>query len=562
MAQTTGQQLIAKAGKFHSAGKYPQAEKIYRQLLKANPNDLTLLRILGMLERDRRNLKAAIEWFMVAKQISGNDPVILAELALTLDQAGKGDKAMEIAAKAQNAKPNDMTIAIFYAKMCLARGLATEAGIAIEQAIDTDPENIEAWKLLSMAVNSSGTLPVPLKFATKLISLQEHEAQPHATLATAHRLNGNFKEAFASYERALAFDPSLEEAIAGMAEVLVSLGKTQEAEKFLLDSPNSNSVLVALAKVRIARKLEKPNRAISAIDSVLSPSLSPYHQSNLLMHKGRVLDELERYDEAWSCWKEANKLHGGKFDLHSHIKFVNSIIETPSTDAGLSNSKQPLFIIGMYRSGTTLLEQILGAHPQIDAAGEVDQMLRFANESPYPKCVSEPNKNWPQQYLDRLRSDNTFCTDKLPSNYLHVGLIHRLFPKAIIIHTTRNPLDTCVSCYSNSFTANHAYTSDLSDLAGVYKQYQRVMEHWNTLLPNRIYEVSYESLVEDLEGTVRGVLEHIDVKFDPACLEFYNVRRIAVTPSADQVRRPIYSSSVGRHKHFESHLGELTSLQQ
>ena len=146
-------------------------------------------------------------------------------------------------------------------------------------------------------------------------------------------------------------------------------------------------------------------------------------------------------------------------------------------------------------------------------------------------------------------------------NYLHIGLIHTLFPNAKIIHTTRNSLDTCVSCYSNSFSANHAYTSNLEDLAGVYEQYQKIMQHWNDKLPNRIYEVPYEKLVRNLEETINGVLRHIGVEFDPACLEFYNFRRIAITPSADQVRRPIYSSSVGRHKHFESHLDELTSLQ-
>jgi hypothetical protein len=279
------------------------------------------------------------------------------------------------------------------------------------------------------------------------------------------------------------------------------------------------------------------------------------------MHRGRVLEEMDRHDEAWHAWEEGNKLHGGKFDLDAHVKLVDAIIETPISTTGISEATQPIFIVGMFRSGTTLLEQILGAHPDIDAAGEVNQILRFVNEMPYPQCVTEPNTSWPAQYLERLNSDAKFCTDKMPMNYLHVGLIHTLFPNATIIHTTRNPLDTCVSCFSNSFSANHAYTSNLNDLAVVYKQYQRIMAHWNQVLPNRIYEVPYESLVENIEGTVRGVLEHIAVDFDPACLEFYNIRRIAVTPSADQVRKPIYTSSVGRHKHFASHLGELNTLQ-
>ena len=226
MTQLSGQQLIAKAGKLHSAGKYPQAEKIYRQLLKANPNDLTLLRILGILERDRKNLRAAIDWFTTAKQVSGNDPVIQAELALTLEQAGKADEAMALAEEAQNTNPTNMSIALFFAKMCLARGLPVKAGYALEQAIDSDPENVEAWHLLSMAVNSSGTLPVPLKFARKLIQLQPTNAMPHATLATSHRLNGNLEEALASYQRAYDLDPTLSEAIAGLAEVLESLNRS------------------------------------------------------------------------------------------------------------------------------------------------------------------------------------------------------------------------------------------------------------------------------------------------------------------------------------------------
>jgi tetratricopeptide (TPR) repeat protein len=560
MAKLTGQQHIQKAGKFHSAGKYGQAERIYRQLLKANPNDLTLLRMLGMLERDRRNLKGALHWFTLAKQVSGNDPIILAELALTLEQSGKSDHAMNIASEAQAKAQTDISIAIFYAKMCLSRGLASKAMQALEQAINSDPTNPEAWQLLSMAANSSGTLPVPLKYAQKCIQLHPQEAQPHATLATAHRLNGHLNNALASYEQALEKNPSFPEAIAGKAEVLESLGRTKEAEALLQHAPKTDSVLIALAKIRVSRKLGKQEEALQTIDEVLTHSLSFYHQANLQMHRGRVLEELERYDEAWEAWDEGNKLHSGKFDLDAHIKLVDSIIQTPIPTSGLSSSKQPIFIVGMFRSGTTLLEQILGAHPDIDAAGEVNQILRFVNESQYPTCVTDPNEKWVQLYLDRLDSDAPHCTDKLPLNYLHLGLIHTLFPNAKIIHTTRNPLDTCVSCYSNAFSAMQSYTSDLKDLAGVFTQYQRVMQHWTEQLPTTIYEVPYEKLVSNLEETIKQVLGHIGVNFDPACLEFYNVRRIAITPSADQVRKPIYTSSVGRHKHFEKHLSALTIL--
>lgn len=564
MAEQTGQQLIAKAGKLHESGKFKQAERIYRQLLKSNPNDLTLLRILGMLERDRRNLRAAIDWFMIAKQVSGNAPHILAELALTLEQSGQVKKAMDLAIEAHNGDPKNLSITIFFAKMCLARGLASMAGAAIEKTIHTDPDNIEACQLLSTAANSSGVLPVPLQYAQKSISLQPLEALSHATLATAHRMNGDLDESLVAYDHALSLDSTLPEAIAGKAEVLESLGRTDEAHNILRSTDTNGSVLIALAKSRAARNAQQPEAALKAIDSVIDQPLSAYHKSNMLMHRGRVLEELGQYDDAWDAWENGNKLHAGNFDLDAHVKLIDQIIHTNIQKEPLAEPRQgptPVFIVGMFRSGTTLLEQILGAHPQIDAAGEVDQLLRYVNEKPYPECVTSPEADWQQKYLERLGSDANYCTDKMPMNYMHLGLINCLFPHATILHTSRNPLDTCVSCFANTFAASHAYTSDLGDLCVVYEQYQRLMQHWNDKFEGRIHEVPYESIVSSLEETVAGVLNHIGVEFDPAVLEFHNVRRIAITPSADQVRKPIYTSSVNRHKNFASHLKDLTRLQ-
>lgn len=550
-------QLIKQAGKYHASGKYKQADRIYKQLLKLNPNDVTLLRVLGMLERDRRNSEAALVWFSKAQKASKNDPILLVEVASTLEQLGRNEEALQTAIDAHTQAPTNITIAMFIAKLYLARGQASRAAAALEKAIDSDPENVEAWHLLALAVNSSGVLPIPLQFARKLVQLQPHEAQPHATLATAHRLNGDLDASLQSYDQALGFDPSFIEAIAGKAEVWESMGLTDQAHALLEKVPKTDSVLIAFAKSRVARRRHKPEEALSAIDAVIGPHLSQYHRSNVLMLRGRVLEELERYDEAWASWEEGNTLHQGTFDLDAHVELVDQIIQTPINTNGLSDSERPVFIVGMYRSGTTLLEQILGAHPEIDTAGEVNQMLRFVHDAPYPDCVSDPISSWPRQYLERLGSDAAHVTDKMPNNYLHIALIHALFPRATIIHISRNPIDTCVSCFSNSFSASHAYTSDLETLAGVYEQYQRIMAHWDEVLPDRIYEVRYEDIVSNLERTVSGVLDRIGVKWDAACLTFYDVKRIAITPSADQVRRPIYTSSVHRWNRFESHLGCL-----
>ena len=326
MAKQTGQQLIQKAGKYHSEGKFGQAEKIYKRLLKANPNDLTLLRLLGMLERDRQQPKAALNWFRLARQVSGDDPVILSELALTLEQIGQSDKAMDIAELAIQKSPENPSVATFFAKMCLARGLGSRAVQSLQFTIENYPTHQEAILLLAVAINSTGTLPIPLDYANKAIELNPQEAIPLATLGTAHRLNANTSEALDAYEQALNLDPNLPEAIAGKAEILESLGKTAEAEAFLANFPSTHSVSIALAKVRIARKLNTPETALNVIDSALNQLLSPHHKSNLLMHKGRVLEELQRYDEAWKCWEQGNALHGGTFPLEEHIKLVDTII--------------------------------------------------------------------------------------------------------------------------------------------------------------------------------------------------------------------------------------------
>ena len=278
------------------------------------------------------------------------------------------------------------------------------------------------------------------------------------------------------------------------------------------------------------------------------------------MQQGLVLEDLGRYDEAWAAWTKGNALHGGQFDMAVHRNLVQTIIDTSLPPSQGSNSSQPVFIVGMFRSGTTLMEQILGAHNEIDTAGEVDAMLRLVHAHPYPSCIENPPENASGNYLAALRRDAPRVTDKMPSNYLHVGLIHTLFPHATILHMTRDARDTCVSCFANAFAASQAYTANLDELAEVYGLYTELMAHWSNVLPNRMHAVAYEDLVTNPESTIRGVLDAIGVAWEPACLDFHTVRRIPITPSADQVRRPLYTSSIGRWKRFKSHLGPLANL--
>ncbi len=552
--------LAQKASKLHSAGKFSQAEKIYRRLLKANPNDVTLIRVLGMLERDRKNHNAAITWFELAKQLSGNNPIFLAEIGLTKLNQGKLEDAYKLAKDANEGNPKDLDIAIFFAKVCLAYGHATRAMNVIEHAIETNPTHHEAMQLLATSAVESGIIPVPMERIQQLIRMRPNDAKAHATLGIAHRLNGDSELALESLDRSLDIDPNQHDAIASKAEILVSLGKPEEAISALSKVNTKRSVPLTLAGARAHKVLGDPQSAIESINKLNLKSLSPKQASNVLKELGKLQDSQSQYDKAWSSWKDANTLQATPYDVEQHLSQIQSIIDTPCKKYEQSSSTRPIFIVGMYRSGTTLLEQILSSHSQITAMGEVDEFLRFVSETPYPDCCTEPEPDWADRYLKRTASDTPFTTDKMPMNYLHIGLIKSVFPNAAIIHVKRHPLDTFVSCYSNSFAATHAYTKSAHEFKAVYNGYLRIMEHWNSIF-NDIIEIDYESLASQFEETLNSLCDKIGVDAEEACIHFYNNTRIAQTPSIDQVRLPMYTSSIGRWKNYEQYLEDLIDLQ-
>jgi hypothetical protein len=232
-----------------------------------------------------------------------------------------------------------------------------------------------------------------------------------------------------------------------------------------------------------------------------------------------------------------------------------------------------VFIVGMPRSGTSLVEQILASHPNVHGAGELSDIIKLAYEyipftlglkEPYPHCVGSLTQNQidqcAQKYLARIEqfsSDAVRITDKMPQNFLYLGLIGQLFPRARIIHCSRHPLDTALSIYFQQFIEAHTYSFDLENIGHYYNEYRRLMQHWKNILDIPILDISYQNLVEDFEGTCRRMVGFLDLEWDERCLQFHRSERKIATASFDQVRSPIYSSSLGRWKHYERHLGPL-----
>jgi len=310
-------------------------------------------------------------------------------------------------------------------------------------------------------------------------------------------------------------------------------------------------------------------------------SLSAVDRMHLHFALAKAYDDMDRHAEAFHQWRHGNALKRrqiaydeaatlGGLDRVRDV-FTADLVRTQQSVGHLSSV--PVFIIGMPRSGSTLVEQILASHPQMFGSGELKHLpsavegIRSVSGAAaiYPELVSgmiaEDFRDLGARYLaeiQRLASAAKYITDKMPGNFIYAGLIHMALPNAIVIHTIRDPVDTCLSCFSKLFNDEQNHTYDLAELGRYYRHYRAVMAHWHRVLPTgRILDVCYEDVVADLEGQARRLIAHCGLDWDPRCLAFHKTERPIRTASAVQVRQPIYDSAIGRWRAYEPFLAPL-----
>ncbi len=620
---TSPEVLIGKAAGHYASGNLKSAATLCRRVLKGWPRHADALHLLGVVTYKAGDPRRAARSLKDALAQGRPDPEIYRNLGFALRDSGDptgaarsyrealvlapGDSVSHFQLGVILAERDEQDQAVWHfdqvlrqdsgnglaqynrAKALLALSRITEAEQGYASAsrrLTTDYRVFAGW---GMALS---LMERPEEARQKFVFALEQEPPPAITtdllagIGGTYRDQGILDEARAKYEAAREREPRHADAAAGLAAVYDRERKYQKSydlvRPFVGDDPPNVSVATTFA--RVAPRFGATGEAIERLEAAFAQDSLASHQSRTLYFAlGKLRDSVGEWDAAFQDYRVANELYGDSHDPAAHTQVTDQKIEAVGKAEAArlrlreAPSDLPVFILGMPRSGTSLVEQILACHPRVSGGGELFTLQNIVAGLPSQLGIDADDRSLigrigtgtvetaARTYLDALRAVDPGAarvTDKLPHNFEHLWLIAAAFPDAPIIHCTRHPLDTCLSCYFQDFAGRHTYSRNLTHLGLHYADYRRLMGHWRDTLDLNMMEVAYEDMVGDTEALSRKIVEFCGLDWDPACLKFYENRRFVGTASYDQVRRPIYAHSVGRYRHYEPHIGELKDALQ
>jgi tetratricopeptide (TPR) repeat protein len=563
------------------AGRLDEAAALLQQVLATTPDHAESLEKLGIIRFQLNDPAGAEELLRKAVAAYPENESAWNNLGVVLEARGGFAEAEECYRRAIALNPQRGALHFNRGNTLRSLGRWAEAEASFRQCIALDGTHAHARHNLGALLKEKGERAEAEQLFRETIALAPEMVDAHVNLGSALQALGRDEEALAAYEEALRISPGYADALAGEVSVLDRLGRVQEAcariRPLMETAPENADVITTFAS--LARRLGEEDRAVTALERMLARNdLLATKREAALFALGKLCDARGRFSDAFEYYRAANSVRPHAFD-RSEFRAHCARIRTTFTKELLrrlpharNDSAVPIFVVGMPRSGTSLVEQILSSHPAVFGAGELtwlDQLSealtrRLGTTADYPECALDLSVRAldaaADEYLALLRSSAPAAervVDKMPGNFMHLGLIEVLFPGSRIIHIAREPLDNCLSCYFQNFTHGHEYTADLATLGAVYREYERMMEHWRATLTHPVLDVRYENLVGDQEAESRRLLEFCGLPWDARCLRFHETRRVVRTASYDQVRRPMYRDSLARHRHYEAFLGNL-----
>ncbi len=564
---------------YYDAKDYAQAEVCHQQALTINPHLSASLNNMGSIYNAYEKTQEAMAFYQAAITVSPQFVDSLNNLAVLLLQQQEFKQASEYLSQAIKFAPDFVDAQCNLGLALLGLEQCAGALVHFEKALQLQPGYSQAYYGFAK-VHLHQHQFIESEYAIRqAIAINPKQVEFYQLLAKIYQEKSDYKQALMVLDHALDIDPTSTTSSLNKGSVLMEMGETSKAqEQFLKSAASSNKDTQILAHYSLVQlqKVKSDNSSLSHLLSlvnhptqVISPSKLEYAYFAL----GKCYDDMGEWAQAFEYFSLGCQLKRRRitYDIAEQIEFTNKLIHcfTQQTvdhlQAFANPSAVPLFIVGMPRSGTTLVEQILSSHSQVYGAGELKYLNNLIQYHHYPENVQQFSPEICHAiadrylfYLQRFSSDAIHITDKMPYNYIAIGLIHALFPNAKIIHVVRNPIDTCFSCYTKLFTQGQLYSYDLTELGQYYQCYERIMNHWRHILPaNAWLDIKYETLVSHFDEEARRLIDFCDLPWEQACLSFYQSKRQVRTASFAQVRQPVYTSSVERWRRYERELAPL-----
>jgi len=493
----------------------------------------------------------------------------------------KTEEAIDILQAILKSTPDHVN-AMRYLALAYRRGekKLQDAEALLKSATRLAPDFIPAWFDLGSLLSLRDKRMEAIAAYQKVVQLDPDNAAAWGGLGSAYAVAMYPDKSAEAYAKSVALKPDVPNVLMGQAHVLKTLGDQAEALKSyraaIKIKPEFGEVYWSMANLKIFQFEEE--EVSSMLQQLESDNLTESEEIHFRFALGKAFEDKKDYEQAWHYYHTGNQQqrmtvehHPLKMETrHSQLKQIfNKEFLQERADVGYDVS-DPILIVGLPRSGSTLIEQILASHTLVEGTSELPVLGKLSESIgqyrtdgiKYPEAAKDlRNKDWRaygQQYIEETQrhrvTDKPFFTDKLPNNFPQVGLLSLILPNAKVINARRHPFDSCLGSYKQLFSKGQNFTYDMLDLAHYYQLYDAMMKHWHEVLPGKVLDVHYEETVDDLENQVRCILDFCDLPFEQSCVDFHQTERAVKTASSEQVRQPIYTGALGTWRRYEKHL--------